>query len=266
MDTDVTSSSELGKDNTKYLYSWVLSQLQNAYSIFDEHFVKDDTFRHQKIVSVGCGACLAEYMFQKYFKIERERMIMVDPDPNSYSPATNKKLYLEIDYPTVDKLVQSKPEIVGDCLLILWNSETSFAHYDLEAVRKLKPNRVLIATDLGHSINSYLMHYWLDSIGLSKIRTKHCIISLGNMIKNPSRWFPTPGTYTVGQCVTWTEVDGVSKRNVHYSIVLLKKSCCQNDSNNFDSNFDTFVAENKQKIDEVKMFSEQLKKTLSNFF
>ena len=69
----------------------------------------------------------------------------------------------------------------------------------------------------------------------------------------------------MGETVTWTEIEGLSKRKIYYSIVLLKKVHGKTDVNNFDKNFVAFVAENKEKIDEVKMFSEGVKKLAKIF-
>lgn len=117
------------------------------------------------IISVGCGRARTEvWLLNVVPKETRKRLILVDPDPSSFSKG---EPFLPIDYPTVTDLVAKQPQVVGQCLLLLlWPSPDFYTTYDFDAVIDLKPKSILVlherppkATN-GHS-GGHKMHAFL---------------------------------------------------------------------------------------------------------
>jgi len=73
----------------------------------------------------------------------RKKLILIDPDPESFEPYPKKKGYLKPDFPYVSNLIEKRPDVVGNCVLLLIWPEPE-ALYDFEAVMYLKPLSILI--------------------------------------------------------------------------------------------------------------------------
>lgn len=71
-------------------------------------------------------------------------IICVDPCPQSYD---KREIVIAPQYSDVHELVEKSPGIVGNCsLLLVWSSPND-ANYDVEAIKVLKPNRVMSVFD-----------------------------------------------------------------------------------------------------------------------
>jgi hypothetical protein len=117
------------------------------------------------IVSVGSG--LGKYEKQIETQLNTS-IICVDPNPTSYNylfeDEDTKNLHLP-DYSTVDALLHKRPELIGNCNLLLAWPLPNDSEYDIEAVVKLKPlNMVIIYETIGGAAGKQ-MHIWLNTIG-----------------------------------------------------------------------------------------------------
>jgi hypothetical protein len=69
-------------------------------------------------------------------------------------------------YSDVHELIEKAPELIGNCsLLIVWPSPNN-ANYDVEAIKILKPNRVVSIFDASGSAASFDFHILMDNLNL----------------------------------------------------------------------------------------------------
>jgi hypothetical protein len=97
------------------------------------------------IVSVGSG----NGKLEKYL-IENGYPNIICIDPKVFSHNIEKVLHIKPEYDNVDEIISKRPEIVGDCfLMIIYPShkESPDCGYDIEAIRKLNPRRILVLYD-----------------------------------------------------------------------------------------------------------------------
>lgn len=114
-------------------------------------------YPESKIVSIGSGNSYFESLLEIKFKI---KIICVEPDPNKFNPIN--KMHRLPDYDYTINLVNAKPKIVDNCILILNWCDPAYAQYDLEAVSLLKPKSIIWIgeTNIGCA-SGYKFHYWL---------------------------------------------------------------------------------------------------------
>ena len=126
--------------NTKHSFS----ELSNT--------IKDRFVEDVPIVSVGSGNGKFESF---HIQNTGKNIICVDPDPTaSYK---NKKIYIKPKYPTVKELISDLPYIVKNCnLLLIWGLPGD--DYDMEAIEKLKPLKIIVLFEDGGSAGSSRFH------------------------------------------------------------------------------------------------------------
>ena len=130
--------------------------LQNIQSYLDFAFIKNG--KKLPIISVGSGDAQVEYQFiRKHYC----PIICVDPKPDEF---TQGRIYVEPEYDYVSNLIKDKPELVGNChLLLIWpypNEST----YDVEAIKALDPvSFILIYESTGSSGGTQLLEEYLPT-------------------------------------------------------------------------------------------------------
>jgi hypothetical protein len=115
------------------------------------------------IISVGSG----NGKLEKYL-IENDYPNIICIDPKVFSHNVDKILHIKPEYDNVDEIIVKKPEVVGNCfLMIIYPSQegTPDSGYDIEAIRKLNPRRILVLYEnIGYS-GSYELIKFLDNPG-----------------------------------------------------------------------------------------------------
>lgn len=104
------------------------------------HFCNDEMQRGAtNIISIGCGDGFVDRStsiiktYHDHFGSELD-IILIDPNPK-----------YEVDFRTVEDLIEKRPNIVGKCsLLIIWPEyESDNDNYDINSIYKLRPRAVL---------------------------------------------------------------------------------------------------------------------------
>lgn len=117
----------------------------------------DDTIA---VVSVGSGNGVVERKLNDDLEI---KVICVDPEPNRYLSCADPMLP---DYPSVPALVAARPEIQGNCILLLNWASPNESTYDIEAVRDLRPLDVVAVVETTTGIaGGCEFHSWLEASG-----------------------------------------------------------------------------------------------------
>ena len=101
------------------------------------------------IISVGCGNGAYEYEISEGCNQLREKLILVDPNPEEFSPYPSSGRYIKVNYSTVNSLVSQVPNVIENCvLLLIWpyddGNTSDNSVYDYEAVTVLKPKSIIV--------------------------------------------------------------------------------------------------------------------------
>ena len=114
-------------------------------------YVEDCLNISDNIISVGCGNGVYEYEISK--NIDRNKFILVDPNPESFTGPNTNKEYMKVNYSTVKDLITHNSKVVGDCvMLLIWPYSDSYIkmkigweanNYDFEAFKLLSPKSVI---------------------------------------------------------------------------------------------------------------------------
>ncbi len=125
------------------------------------------------IISIGSGTG----EFENYLEDKTgKEIICVDPTPTEYESGewglfkeakkdrkSDKeiKIFKKPDYKNVDELIADKKDIVGNCsIMIIWPYPDPNGNYDMNAIKKLNPSRVLLLYSRdGHSGSDALREY-----------------------------------------------------------------------------------------------------------
>ena len=91
------------------------------------------SYKDIPLVSVGSGNGLLENEINSKCNVN---IICVDPDPSSYS---KPPIVIQPHYNYVKDLINAKPIIVNNCLLLLNWCNPNMSEYDYEAIKLLKP-------------------------------------------------------------------------------------------------------------------------------
>lgn len=265
----------MAQNTVIYINEHIMGQIEKLNNTFLKIFVQNDYYRQKKIVSVGCGLCQTEAILSTRFGIKRERFILVDPDPISFCFTGVAEPAMKIDYPSVTALVTEQPDIVQNCILFIWNATPGYTFYDLEAIRKLRPLKVILNVEFSGSTSSYLMQCWLDSLGLETFKKEHILPLLKNegqerinmsqyLCKNYERWFPKKGTYILerNEINYWVSTEQGNKKFLQAIVVLTKTKTF--DDNTHDKNFEEFESIYKEEIQNTKKMFEIVKLSLKN--
>ena len=104
------------------------------------------------IISVGSGSG----KFESYHICTKGKDIMcIDPEPKSYDK--EEQIYVEPKYPIVSNLIENEPDIVGECnLLLIW--VTPSIDYDMDAIKSLKPKKMVVLFDGSGGAGSSKFH------------------------------------------------------------------------------------------------------------
>jgi hypothetical protein len=128
-----------------------------------------------KIISVGSGSGYLESNMESILKREKidMTMICIDPKPDSYNPTdphSKSRVIRPPDYPTIDDYLATKPPRVSQSLLFLNWPEVRKDHgagYDIDAIKKLNPDAVLLLIELDYKnaggAGSAELHAYRDS-------------------------------------------------------------------------------------------------------
>jgi hypothetical protein len=86
------------------------------------------------IVSIGSGSGSIEH-YTNNLQSNNIKWILIDPAPVSF----HGNLVMEPNYSYVDDLINTNPNIIGNCLLFLNWCDPNDSEYDYEAIIKLQP-------------------------------------------------------------------------------------------------------------------------------
>lgn len=151
-------------------------------------YLKDCINVAKYIVSVGCGTGIYESELCKQIKSLREKLILVDPAPTSFSEVSSKSQHgFQTDYAYVADLVKDKPQVISNCVLLLIWPYTD--HYTISEkytnpsgeVVNLKIDFDIEAVNLLHPVSIVCLYEKPDSM------TNGASGSLGllNLLYNP---------------------------------------------------------------------------------
>ncbi|CAN5950962.1 unnamed protein product [Sphagnum jensenii] len=110
------------------------------------------------VVSVGSGTGYIEVNYLD------KGIICIDPEPDKCQCGE----IVKNDFALVEDYIRSKPDAVGNCTLLLnWpsqNDERLTPNYDLQAIKDLRPIRVLLVIERSEDrfSGSDSLHDWLD--------------------------------------------------------------------------------------------------------
>lgn len=144
-------------------------------------------------VSVGSGNGMYEYEMTKNDEDMRKKLILVDPNPESFMPYPSSNKYIKPHFPLVKDLIKQKPEVVGDCVLILiWPFYQG--SYDFESILILEPRSIIILYERpddwpSGAAGSFLLSSFIlkpEIINYKKIcstnyKFKHAVVPLGEI-------------------------------------------------------------------------------------
>lgn len=102
-------------------------------------YVKNASQSAPYLVSVGCGNGKYETIIAASLN-PNIKLILIDPDPESFE----KTIVKSPDYPTTSELIQKRPEVVNNCVLLLIWSDWGSVKYDYDAFESLKPIGVIL--------------------------------------------------------------------------------------------------------------------------
>jgi len=104
------------------------------------------------IISIGCGNGIYEYEISKNTQRLKNKMILIDPAPESFQNYPTKD-FLTVDYNTVEDIIKNNPNVINNCvLLLIWTPPTKYPYmstvddtigFDFKAVELLKPKSVI---------------------------------------------------------------------------------------------------------------------------
>ena len=128
-------------DEKQFPYMAFLSFGLHNFMSYAAHFCKYEAQNNADIISVGSGNGMVDKeiiaTYRKHFG-EDIKITLVDPNPD-----------YEVDFRVVDDLIRARPEIVGNCIvLILWPDPMGENDgYDIDAIRELRPLAALVLYD-----------------------------------------------------------------------------------------------------------------------
>jgi hypothetical protein len=94
------------------------------------------------IISVGSGFGHIERLFSPFWTLDKN-VYLIDPSPDSFSPKLAEQVRWPPNYPYLNDLVTSHPEVIGNNgLFIMW-ANPGYS-YDVEAIQILQPRTILV--------------------------------------------------------------------------------------------------------------------------
>src|SRR6266496_6864586 len=119
-------------------------------------YVEDCLNISDYIISVGCGNGQYEYSISENNLNLKNKLILVDPNPESFRKYPADSKYLKTNYKSVSDLIKDKPNVINNCvLLLIWpysNDQLILnpkedVNYDIESVKNLNPNSIICLYD-----------------------------------------------------------------------------------------------------------------------
>jgi len=90
-------------------------------------------------ISVGSGNGILEYCYAKKYTESKEQILCVDPAPLSFNSEELSTPFQAPNYDSVGSLLQAKPQLRRNCVLILNWPNPNESTYDFDAVMALEP-------------------------------------------------------------------------------------------------------------------------------
>jgi hypothetical protein len=140
-------------------------------SKIDEYLAKALERKRLPILSIGSGDGFGERNICERFLKKDNPIEIVCVDNLSYPNTVNSPNLKQPDFATVNDLIASKPEVIGNCILLLFWSYDEARNpqdripYDIEAIDKLKPNEVITLYEEFGGAGGNLFHAWLKNSG-----------------------------------------------------------------------------------------------------
>jgi hypothetical protein len=109
-------------------------------------YINDASATAKYIVSVGCGNGAYEFEVTRHNNNLRSKLILVDPAPESYEPWPASGDYLKPNYATVDDLLKHKPDVIGNCvLLMIWPDPAD--NFEYLVFKQLQPLSCIVLNE-----------------------------------------------------------------------------------------------------------------------
>jgi len=118
------------------------------------------------IVSVGSGMGLDEELMIKKYKCN---IILVDPTKDNEDKYRDVKMARRPDFKNVKELMKAKPELKGNCVVMLLYPLPDFAMYDIFSIYDLSPKEVVIMYNPFGASGSFLLHNFLRNINATEL-------------------------------------------------------------------------------------------------
>lgn len=120
----------------------------------------DTLDKNISLIDLGSGnGYISQILNQKGFQV-----IPIDPlIQKRFAPALDTIIFPP-QYETVEHLIKMRPEIVGNNNLLLNWCNPDVDSYDYDAMHLLKPQNIVIITELTGASNSFKFHAWLRHV------------------------------------------------------------------------------------------------------
>jgi hypothetical protein len=156
-----------------YFHKFSLKRISNALRIL--------SFSKYPIVSVGSGNGELEYHLSQRKEFANNKFYCVDPSPESYD-TYNPHAMMTPDYPYVADLIKHRPELVGNCTLLLaWADPCK--NYDMEAIQLLKPISIVAIAENSGVAGGQLFHEWCFENNISCNEPEYTYIGCKTKLK-----------------------------------------------------------------------------------
>lgn len=135
----------------------------------EEIWKRVEPYSELPLVSVGSGMGLLE----KYIETEHKKpVICVDPTTGKRDKYTKVTRVRKPDFPNVVELLKMKPELIGNCHLLLIYPLTDYVTYDICAICDLKPVYVTLLYGPASKSGSFSLVRFLRKCGVKNVTSK----------------------------------------------------------------------------------------------
>jgi hypothetical protein len=120
----------------------------------------DTLNKNVPLIDLGSGnGYISQFLYQNGFQV-----IPIDPlIHGKFAPALDSIIFPPY-HETVNQLIKMNPDIVGNNNLLLNWCNPNVDSYDYEAIHLLKPQNIVIITELTGASNSFKFHAWLRHV------------------------------------------------------------------------------------------------------
>ena len=116
-------------------------------------------------VSVGSGNGTIEWKIREAIG-KSFPAIPIDPNPESYVKFPLDGNFIPPAYDYVENLIAFNPEIVGNCILCIFWPEYGNDTYDADAIKLLRPRKVISLYELHGGAGSNALHLFMKKCGV----------------------------------------------------------------------------------------------------